>query len=138
MLRMKTRSSWELIIVARSPSNAPPPIPLGSGDRDFVHAFATHGGRVLVCDASAATPEHFDVGRAFLAQEIDNSREKLGMPAVVTGNANRAHVFLDRRAHNVADGAMIAEINDLNSVADELKIDRVNRAVVPVADRHSG
>src|SRR5947199_7573470 len=91
-----------------------------------------------MCDRSAAAAEQFDVGRAFLAQGGNDYREELGMPAVVTGNANRAHVFLDRRAHNVADGAMIAKINDFDPVADELKIDRVNRAVVPVANRDGG
>src|SRR5207253_2052173 len=72
-----------------------------AGKKDFVHAFATHGGRALMCDRSSAAAEHFDVGRAFLAQEADNSREKLGMPAVVTGNANRAHVVLARGAEMV-------------------------------------
>src|SRR5436190_5376960 len=32
---------------------------------------------------------------------------------------------------------MITEINDLNSVLDKLEIDRVDRAVVPITNRHS-
>src|SRR5207249_9450818 len=74
-----------------------------AGKKDFVHAFATHGGRVLMCDRSAAAAEHFDVGRAFLAQEIDNSREELGMSAVVIANANHTHCFLDIHATQLTE-----------------------------------
>ena len=41
MLRMKTRSSCELIMVARSPSNAPSPITLGSCDKIAIRAFGS-------------------------------------------------------------------------------------------------
>jgi hypothetical protein len=33
---------------------------------------------------------------------------------------------------------MVAEINDLYAVPDELEVDRVDRAIVPVANRNSG
>ena len=106
-----------------------------AGEKDFVHAFAAHHRGVLVRDCAAATAEHFNVSRAFLAQKSDNFREKLDVTTVVTGNADRADVFLDRGAHDVANGSMISQINDLDSVADKLEIDRVDRAVVPVANR---
>ncbi len=85
-------------------------------------------------DRSAPAAENFDIVRATFPQKIDNFRKKLDVPAVVTGNADRAHVFLDGGPNDVADRAMIAEINYLDAMPDELEIDRVDRAVVPVAN----
>ena len=64
--------------------------------------------------------------------------KKIDVPAVVTGNADGRDILLDRRADDIADIAMKPEINDLDPVPDEFEIDRVDRAVVPVADRDSG
>src|SRR5205814_2235272 len=72
------------------------------------------------------------------AQKLDNLGEELDMPIVVTGDANVAYILLDRRADNIADRAMVPEINHFNAVPDEFQIDRVDGAVVPVANRDSG
>ena len=90
-----------------------------------------------MCNRPAPAAEDFDVTRAAFAQKIDNFREELDVTAVVTGNADGTHVLLNGGAHNVANRAMIAEINDLNPVPDKLEIDRVDRAVVPITNRHS-
>src|SRR5256885_15023469 len=95
----------------------------GAGEKNFVHAFATHYCRIVVRDRAAAAPEDFDVGRAFLAEKIDNFGEKLDVSAVVTGNADRTHVLLDCSTDNVADRAMVSQINDFDPVPDELEID---------------
>src|SRR5947199_9952336 len=87
-----------------------------------------------MCNRPAPAAEYFDVTRAAFAQKIDNFREELDVTAVVTGNADGTHVLLDGGAHNVANRAMIAEINDLNHVPDKLEIDRVDRAVVPITN----
>jgi hypothetical protein len=75
---------------------------------------------------------------SFFSQEIDNGREEFYVPAVVTRDANRPYVFLDGGTDDVGNRAMIAEINDLNPVSDELQIDCIDRAVMPVANRDSG
>ena len=85
-----------------------------------------------------AAAKDFDIVRAVFAQTLDNLGEELDMPTVVTGDANGAYIFLDRRADNVADRAMVPEINHFNAVPDEFQIDRVDGAVVPVANRDSG
>jgi hypothetical protein len=87
-------------------------------------------------DGSATTTKDFDVASAF-ALKSDNFREKLDVAAVVTRNPDGAHILLDGCAHNVADRTVITEINDLNPVSDELQIDCIDRAVVPVANRDS-
>src|SRR6266542_2601249 len=71
-------------------------------------------------------------------QKSDHFREELDVPAVITGNANGAHVFLDRGANNIADRAMITKIDDLNAVPDELEMDCIDRAVVAVTNWNSG
>ena len=89
-------------------------------------------------DGAAAAPENLDIVCAFFSQKIDNGREKFDVPAVVTRDANRPHVFLDGGTDDVGYRAMIAEINDFNPVPDELQIDCIDRAVMPVANRDSG
>src|SRR5438093_11614999 len=76
--------------------------------KNLVHAFASHDCRIVVRDGAASSSENLDVVSAFFAQEIDNCREKFDMPAVVTRDTNSAHVLLDRRAHDISDGAVIS------------------------------
>src|SRR5262249_33648128 len=77
------------------------------GEENFIHAFLAHELRVVVRDRSPATAENFDVVRARLAKKIDNFGEKLDLAAIVTGNADRANVFLDRGANDIAYRSMI-------------------------------
>ena len=108
-----------------------------AGKKNLVHASLLHHALVVVCNRAAAAAEYLDiVGPAFL-QLFNDLGKKLDVSAVVARNADRAHVFLNGRAHDVLRVAMIPEINDLDAVADELKIDRVDRAVMPVANRDS-
>src|SRR5438045_10116 len=60
------------------------------------------------------------------------------MPAVVAADAHRADVFLYRSPHHIPRAAMIAEINHIHAGADELEIDRVNGAVMPITDGNGG
>ena len=91
----------------------------------------------MVRDGPAAAAKNLNVVCAFLAQKIDNSCKKLDVAAVVTRDANGANVLLDRGANDITDRAMISEIDHLNPVPDELEVDRVDRAVVSVANRNS-
>ena len=89
-------------------------------------------------DRSATTAKDFDVVRSMFSQKSNDFREEFDVTAVVTRNANGAHVLLNGGAHDIADRTMIAKINDLNAVPDEFQIDRVDRAVMSVANRDSG
>ena len=60
------------------------------------------------------------------------------MPAVVAGEPDGAHIFLNGRAHDVGRLPMIAEVDHLDPMSDELQIDRIDRAIVPVANRYRG
>src|SRR4030095_16425482 len=110
----------------------------GTGKENFIDAFAFHYRGVVVRDRAPAAAKHFYVVGARFAQKIDNRCEKLDVAAIVTGDADRAHVFLNRRAHDVADGSMVPEVNYLDAVPDEFQVDGVDRAIVPITNRHGG
>src|SRR6266404_7290996 len=110
----------------------------GAGEKDFVHAFAFHGCGIVMRNCSPAAAEHRDVVCAFFAQKIDYGCKELDVPTVITGDANSTHILLDCRAHDIADRAVVTEINHFDTVPDEFQVDRIDRAIVPVANRDSG
>ena len=97
-----------------------------------------HDALIVVRDRPAAAAKHLDVIRAALLQLLHHFGEKLDVPAVVTGDTDRRDILLDRRAHDVLHVTMKPEIHDLDAVPDELEIDRVDRAVVTIANRNGG
>ena len=109
-----------------------------AGEENLVHPAALHDPLIVPGDRSPAAAENLNLVRPVPLQLPDDFGKKFHVPAVVTGDANGAHIFLDGRAHDVPYVAVIAEINDLDPVADELEIDGVNGAVVPVANGDSG
>jgi hypothetical protein len=109
-----------------------------AGKENFVYAFAPHCRGVVVRDGAAAAPENLDIVCAFFAQKIDNGGEKFDVTAVVTGDANRPHIFLDGGADDVAYRPMIAEIDNFDPVPDKFQVDRVDRAIVTITNRDCG
>ena len=88
-------------------------------------------------DGPAAAAEDGDILRALSFQLSHDFRKKFDVTAVVAGDADGGDIFLDSGADNVADVAMKPKINDLDAVADEFEIDRVDGAVVSIANRNS-
>ena len=86
-------------------------------------------------DRSATAAKDFYVVRSALSQKPNNFGKELDVAAVVTGDANGVYVLLDSGAYDVAYGAMITKVNDFNPVSDEFQVDRVDRAVMSVANR---
>ena len=76
--------------------------------------------------------------RVLGVQTFAHVGEKLDVPAVVTGKSDGAHVFLNRRADDLGRRPMVAKVNDLDAVADEFEVDRVDGAIVAIADRYGG
>src|SRR4029453_4468819 len=70
--------------------------------------------------------------------KIHNCREKFDVPAVVTGDANRPHIFLDGGTDYVANRPVIAEINYFDPAPDKFQVDRVDRAIVTITNRNCG
>src|SRR6059058_6587261 len=107
-----------------------------AGKENFVDAFALHLPGIVVRDRTPAPTENRDVVCAFLLQLANDIGKKIDVTAVVTGNADRSHVLLDSRAHNIADITMKSEVNDFDSMPDKFEINGVNGAVVSIADRN--
>ncbi len=53
-------------------------------------------------DRSATTAKDFDVVRSTLPQKSNDFREEFDVPAVVTRDADGAHVLLNGGAHDIA------------------------------------
>ena len=85
---------------------------------------------------SATTAKDFDVVRSAFSQKANNFGKELDVAAVVTRDADGAHVLLDCSAYDIAYRAMITKVNDFNPVPDEFQVNRVDRAVMPVANRN--
>src|SRR2546430_11000061 len=58
-------------------------------------------------------------------------------PYTTLFRSDGAHVFLDGGAHDVAGRAVVAKVNDLDAVADEFQVDRVDGAVMAIAEGRS-
>src|SRR6476620_9660128 len=106
-----------------------------AGKENFVDAFALHLPGVVVRDRTPAPTENRDVVCPLLLQLANDIGKKIDVTAVVTGNPDRSHVFLNSRTHDITDITMKSEVNDFNSVADKFEINGVNRTVVSVTNR---
>src|SRR5438046_2363706 len=109
-----------------------------AGEKDLVNTAALHRLRVFVSDRAPAAAKYGNIFGALFIQLSDYFREKLDVPAVVTRNSDCSDIFLDRSPNDVADVAVKSQVNDFDSVTNELEINRVNRAVVTIADRNGG
>src|SRR5260221_72776 len=66
----------------------------------------------LVCDDhAAAAAEHLDVLPAAAAQQVDHVREVLDVAALVRGDRDALHVFLQRGRNDFVDRAVVAEMD---------------------------
>src|SRR6266566_9595546 len=99
-----------------------------AGKENFVNAFAFHLPGVVVRDRASAPAENRYVIRAFLLQLADDIGKKIDVTAVVTGNADRSHILLNGRTHDIPDITMKSEVNDFDSMPDKFEIDGVNGA----------
>src|SRR5437660_1894202 len=106
-----------------------------AGEENFVDAFALHSPGVIVRDRAAAAAKYRHVVRTLLLQLANDISKKIDVTAVVTGNPDRSHILLNGRTHDVADVTMKSKVYHFDSVADEFKVNGVNRTVVTVADR---
>ena len=70
-------------------------------------------------------------------QLLNHLRKKIDVPAVVT-RSRPPRRLPDRRPDNVADVAVKPQVNDLDPVPDKFEVDRVDCAVVPIANWDGG
>ena len=75
---------------------------------------------------------------AVFLQQVFHVLEKLYMPALVTGDGNALHVFLNGAFHNLVHAAVMAQVNDLRAFALQDAAHDVNGRVVAVEKRSGG
>ena len=109
-----------------------------AGEENLVHTATFHRDDILRRNRPAPAAKQADVRRALFSSSCRTLGKKLDVSAVITRKADGADVLLHGGPDDVARRAMVAEINHLEAVADELEVDRVDGAVVPIANRHGG
>src|SRR5690606_34052975 len=83
-------------------------------------------------DGAAAAAEHLDVGRSGLAQQLEHVLEELDVAALVGGHGDPLDVLLDRAAHDLADRAVVPEVDDLGAAQLHQAAHDVDGGVVAV------
>jgi hypothetical protein len=89
-------------------------------------------------DHAAATAEDLDVRAAVGAQQVEHVLEVLDVAALVRRDRDGLHVLLQRRAHDLAHGAVVTEVDHLGARGLEDAPHDVDRGVVAVEERGGG
>src|SRR5437879_6742504 len=103
-----------------------------AGKENFVDAFVLHLPGVVVRDRAPTPTENRDVVCPLLLQLANDIGKKIDVTAVVTGNSDRSHVFLNCAPHDITDITMKSHGTDFDSLQDAFKTNGVTAAVVPV------
>ena len=85
-------------------------------------------------DHTATTPDDLDVAGAGLLEQLDEVFEVLDVPALVGRDRHPLGVLLDRRIHDFLHGAVVAEVDDLGTLALHDPPHDVDRRVVAVEE----
>ena len=105
------------------------------GGVDLLDAVALQLGDLGRGDGAAATDDHADVAGAELAQHVDHVGEVFVVAALVGAHGDAVGIFLDGRAHDVGDAAVVPEVHDLGAVGLQQPADHVDRGIVAVEQR---
>jgi hypothetical protein len=68
-------------------------------------------------DGTAAATEYFDMPAPVLLQQVLHVLEKLHMATLVRRNGNALRIFLDGAFHDLGNGPVMAQVDDLGSLA---------------------
>ena len=105
---------------------------------DALDPGALEVGDLVRRDRAAAAAEDADVGGVEFAEHLDRVLEVLGVAALVGADRDPVGVLLDRRADDVADAAVVAEVDDLGAGVLDQPAHHVDRGVVAVEQRSGG
>ena len=86
-------------------------------------------------DRAAAAHDDADMRRAEVAQHVHHVLEVLDVAALVGTARDAVRVFLQGRAHDVGDAAVVPEVHDLGAVRLQQPADDIDRGVVTVEQR---
>jgi len=89
---------------------------------------------LFVRDGSAPTAVDPDIGRAKLAQTVDEEAEELHVTALVRRNRDCVRVFLHRSGRDFLDRAVVSQMHDLGTLRLEDSPHDVDRSIMPVEE----
>jgi uncharacterized protein involved in propanediol utilization len=89
-------------------------------------------------NGAAAAAENLDVSGAEFFQQVVHVFEKLRVAALIGGDGDALHVFLDGAAHNFPHRAVVAEVDDLRAARLQDAAHDVDRGVVAVEKTGGG
>ncbi len=89
-------------------------------------------------DDAAAAAEYLDVRAAALFQQLDHVLEVLEVAALVGRDGDALHILLQRRVDDLADRAVVAEVDHLGARALQDATHDVDRRVVAVEQARRG
>ena len=89
-------------------------------------------------DHAAAAAEYLDVLAAALAQQVDRVLEVFDVAALVGGDGDALHVFLDRRVDDFIDRAIVAEVDDFDAAGLQDAAHDVDRGIMAVEQAGRG
>jgi hypothetical protein len=93
---------------------------------------------LLADDDAAPAAEHLDVPSALLLEKFHQIGEVLDVPALVRADGHALDVLLDGGADDLADRAVVAEVDDLGTLRLQDAAHDVDRGVVPVEQARGG
>ena len=93
---------------------------------------------LLADDDAAPAAEDLDVAGAVLGEELDQVAEVLDVPALVGADGDALDVLLDGGADDLADRAVVAEVDHLGTLRLQDAAHDVDRRVVPVEQARRG
>src|SRR6185437_7563454 len=102
-------------------------------EENSIHAALLHDRGISLRDRSSAPSKQANTTSPSRIESPSHLRKKFDMAAVVAGNSDGPHIFLHRGPGYVICAAMVAQINDLDAMADQFEIDGADGAVMPVA-----
>ena len=75
---------------------------------------------------------------AQITKHVDHVSEVFVVSALVGRHRNRVCIFLDRRADDLGDAAVVTKMHDLSTVRLQQAPNHVDRSIVPVKQRSRG
>ena len=108
------------------------------GAEDARHAVGVKRLDLVRHDHAPATSVHPDVSRPRGFERVAEVAEVLDVPPLIGGHADRVGVLSHRGPHDVADRAVVAEVDDLGSARLQQAAHDVDRDVVAVEQRRGG
>ena len=105
---------------------------------DALHAVGLQFADFLGSDGAATAAEDADMRGAAFGQHVDHVLEVFDMPALIGRQRDGVGVFLQGRAHDVLDAAVMAQVDHFSALPLDQATHDVDRRVVPVEQAGGG